>query len=435
MVVNMNKKIIVLGLLLFTITPLFSQNFENWRFVRTIGPQISTRDVTVTPDSSIWIASSFPHSSDSRIVVLNQDGSIKKMIDSINFQGIDYTFEYLTEGINTDCDGNVLYSSFDYLEGGILYKIDYKTYECLGRIAPFSEEQDKYEITKAVSDSCGNVLVGIRPPGDFGVRQCFKTFTTNFQFIETVLSIDTYGTSFIAMNPNGTSLYIPRVSSSGGVSIFHSPNGVFGKYTFVKNIGYGKSSGAVHIDNKGRLWLGYPFSANPNYQLPPSGYDCWDLEQEEIVGGLISAAGKGDSEQGDILIPLGIAFSLDGKKAYICNSNPYKLQEWELVSTIDAEEPKAIPVGFAISQNYPNPFNPSTNFSYSVPNKANVRIAVYDIFGREIKTLLNESKDTGTYNITWDSRDNDNRQVATGIYFYKVQARGFQKTMKMMLMK
>jgi hypothetical protein len=51
------------------------------------------------------------------------------------------------------------------------------------------------------------------------------------------------------------------------------------------------------------------------------------------------------------------------------------------------------------------------------------------------KTLLNESKETNTYNIIWNVRDNDNRQVATEIYFYKMQASGFQKTMKIMLMK
>jgi flagellar hook assembly protein FlgD len=70
-----------------------------------------------------------------------------------------------------------------------------------------------------------------------------------------------------------------------------------------------------------------------------------------------------------------------------------------------------------------------------VPNKTDVRIAVYDLFGKEIKILVNEKKDAGTYNITWNGRDNDNRQVSTGVYFYKLQTVGFQKTMKMMLMK
>jgi flagellar hook assembly protein FlgD len=70
-----------------------------------------------------------------------------------------------------------------------------------------------------------------------------------------------------------------------------------------------------------------------------------------------------------------------------------------------------------------------------VPNKTDVRIAVYDLFGKEIKILVNENKAAGTYNITWNGRDNDNRQVSTGVYFYKLQTGGFQKTMKMMLMK
>jgi flagellar hook assembly protein FlgD len=70
-----------------------------------------------------------------------------------------------------------------------------------------------------------------------------------------------------------------------------------------------------------------------------------------------------------------------------------------------------------------------------MPNRADVRIAVYDLFGREIKTLVNKTKETGTYSIAWNGKYNQNRQVATGIYFYKMQISGFEKTMKMMLMK
>ena len=104
-------------------------------------------------------------------------------------------------------------------------------------------------------------------------------------------------------------------------------------------------------------------------------------------------------------------------------------------NTINTNEPKEIPTTYSLSQNYPNPFNPTTNFSYSVPNKTDVRIVVYDLFGREIKTLVNENKEAGIYNITWNGRDNNNRQVSTGVYFYKMQASDFQKTMKMLLMK
>jgi len=118
----------------------------------------------------------------------------------------------------------------------------------------------------------------------------------------------------------------------------------------------------------------------------------------------------------------------------------YLLEENKVISFNDGiiigiNKPKDISSNYSLLQNYPNPFNPSTNFRYSVPNKMDVRIAVYDLFGREITILVNESKEAGTYNITWNGTDNNNRQVATGVYFYKMQAGGFQKTMKMMLMK
>jgi len=103
--------------------------------------------------------------------------------------------------------------------------------------------------------------------------------------------------------------------------------------------------------------------------------------------------------------------------------------------TIGINEQEDISTIYSLSQNYPNPFNSSTNFNYSVPSKTDVKIVVYDLFCKEIKTLVNESKDAGTYNITWNGKDNDNRQVSTGVYFCKMQAGSFQKRMKMMLMK
>jgi hypothetical protein len=116
---------------------------------------------------------------------------------------------------------------------------------------------------------------------------------------------------------------------------------------------------------------------------------------------------------------------------YIKIANKYLLYG----ETININEPEELPTTYSLSLNYPNPFNPSTNFSYSLPKTADVRIAIYDVFGREINTLVNESKEAGTYTISWNGRDNQNRQVSTGVYFYKMQATGFEKTMKMMLMK
>ncbi len=75
---------------------------------------------------------------------------------------------------------------------------------------------------------------------------------------------------------------------------------------------------------------------------------------------------------------------------------------WILVNTTDVPtDGSNIVKGYSLSQNYPNPFNPSTTFRYSIPNESKVIIKVYDILGKEIETLVNEEKPTGTYEITW----------------------------------
>lgn len=85
---------------------------------------------------------------------------------------------------------------------------------------------------------------------------------------------------------------------------------------------------------------------------------------------------------------------------------------------------------FSLHQNYPNPFNPSTKIKYSIINKAIVIIKVYDILGNEIKTLVNEEKTIGNYEIEFDGSN-----LASGIYLYRMQAGNFSDTKKLILIK
>ncbi|MBI1939411.1 MAG: T9SS type A sorting domain-containing protein [Ignavibacteriales bacterium] len=94
-----------------------------------------------------------------------------------------------------------------------------------------------------------------------------------------------------------------------------------------------------------------------------------------------------------------------------------------------------IPSSFSLEQNYPNPFNPSTIISYSIPTPTNVQIKIYDVLGREIRSLINEEKAAGKYNLAWDSRDNYGRKVSSGVYFYTITAGNFAQTRKMVLTK
>lgn len=88
------------------------------------------------------------------------------------------------------------------------------------------------------------------------------------------------------------------------------------------------------------------------------------------------------------------------------------------------------PNKFALEQNFPNPFNPTTQINYSVAKEGLVRITIFDLLGREVKTLVNEVKAPGYYAV-----DFDGTKLSSGMYFYKMEGNGFVDTKKMMLVK
>jgi len=89
-----------------------------------------------------------------------------------------------------------------------------------------------------------------------------------------------------------------------------------------------------------------------------------------------------------------------------------------------------VPSSYILSQNYPNPFNPSTKIKYSIPQTSQVQIKVFDVLGNEIETLVNEEKQMGTYELTWNAAN-----LPSGVYFYQLKASSFVETKKMILIK
>jgi len=96
-----------------------------------------------------------------------------------------------------------------------------------------------------------------------------------------------------------------------------------------------------------------------------------------------------------------------------------------------------LPRSFSLSQNYPNPFNPSTSIKYSVPagHSIPIRLMVYDVRGRLIRTLVNEEKHPGLYSVYWDGRDERGREVGSGTYLYRIATGNFTSTKKMVVLR
>jgi hypothetical protein len=89
-----------------------------------------------------------------------------------------------------------------------------------------------------------------------------------------------------------------------------------------------------------------------------------------------------------------------------------------------------MPQRYQLHHNYPNPFNPSTNINFDLPQAQDVRLEVFDLLGRRVALLVNESLAAGFHSVTFDAS-----ALTSGVYFYRIQAGSFVKTQKMMLVK
>jgi hypothetical protein len=93
------------------------------------------------------------------------------------------------------------------------------------------------------------------------------------------------------------------------------------------------------------------------------------------------------------------------------------------------------PTSFNLSQNYPNPFNPITTLRYDLPETGLVTITIYDMLGRQVKTLINQTQDAGYRSVIWDATNDYGKPVSAGIYLYQIQAGEYISTKKMVLLK
>jgi photosystem II stability/assembly factor-like uncharacterized protein len=115
-------------------------------------------------------------------------------------------------------------------------------------------------------------------------------------------------------------------------------------------------------------------------------------------------------------------------------SGMHKESEYALLvgpsSYIQAEREALLPKTFALLQNYPNPFNPTTIISYQLPVSGKVLLKVYDILGKEVKTLIDENQDAGIHEVVFNGSN-----MSSGVYFYRLQAGNYKSVKKLMLIK
>ncbi|HTK81349.1 MAG TPA: FlgD immunoglobulin-like domain containing protein [Bacteroidota bacterium] len=142
----------------------------------------------------------------------------------------------------------------------------------------------------------------------------------------------------------------------------------------------------------------------------------------------------------NVVKPAGRSFvlgSADGKlgNTVMSGSGSVRLPDAAMKSIVVRLSDVQIPSKYTLSQNYPNPFNPTTHFDVSIPKTAYVTVAIYDVLGRQVKSLMSGQQSAGYYTMEWDGRDARGLSAPTGIYFIRMLSDEFNQTQKIMLMK
>lgn len=122
----------------------------------------------------------------------------------------------------------------------------------------------------------------------------------------------------------------------------------------------------------------------------------------------------------------------DGIPGYFDNIVVEQLQP--LTSVEDYINP-GVPQNLYLNQNYPNPFNPTTNISYQISTTGFVSLTVYDLLGRQIKTLVSGVQPNGNYTVNWNGKDELGNSVPSGVYLYSLKTGNFVESKKMVLLK
>jgi hypothetical protein len=102
---------------------------------------------------------------------------------------------------------------------------------------------------------------------------------------------------------------------------------------------------------------------------------------------------------------------------------------------IHDELPNGVPTDFALHDNYPNPFNPTTTLRFDLPEISDVRLTIYNVLGKRVKSFKMQNTPAGYHSIRWNATNDFGSPVSAGVYLYQLQAKDFVKTKKMILLK
>jgi hypothetical protein len=214
---------------------------------------------------------------------------------------------------------------------------------------------------------------------------------------------------------DGFDFYFPYGDNSGGLGIYDL------EYKGTGNIADSNNYKIYNIFDSRKIISGY----NPGlYQIICPATDLNNNGRKEIITNFQYWSAPD---------------SLLSQNIKINAAVPFFILEWgdKSIGQVDVKPMVMImPDDYKLEQNFPNPFNPTTNIRFTLPASENINLTIFDVNGRAIRNLIDgKHYEKGSYESTWDARDNSGKPVSSGVYFYKLSWGNFEKSMKMTLLK
>ena len=228
---------------------------------------------------------------------------------------------------------------------------------------------------------------------------------------------------------------LENITVSGNSSTYGGSIGVGegGNVNLTNSILWGNTDGTEEVD--GEVLLELDGSLTSYYNDIEGGYGGFaNIDADPLFTNPDS--GDFTLQQGSPCIDAGTAdLDWDGIEDitdYFGSAPDMGAYEYFIALGVDND---GLPTSYMIHQNYPNPFNPVTTLRYDLPEDALVNIAIYDMMGRQIRTLISTQHSAGYKSVQWNATNDAGSPVSAGLYFYMIQAGDFKQTKKMMLVK
>jgi hypothetical protein len=202
----------------------------------------------------------------------------------------------------------------------------------------------------------------------------------------------------------------------------------------------GQGNPAIAIEASGNAVITWNDSRNGNYDVYAQRFNS--------SGSKIGTNSLVNNSQSSVYGQILPTVAATSSKLYFAWEDNRRSKGWDIYAkvvdwnwtTVEEEGNAAIPNSFELSQNYPNPFNPATRIQFKVSSlkfgkPVRTTLKIYNILGQLVRTLVDEDKAPGNYEVIWDGKDDSGKEVSSGIYFYQLKTEGYTGTKKMVLLR